>query len=143
MSNITTVNYLGYVLDPPGPNITKNFCDIALFARVVEPEYLEHPATNPCDPLAHCIIAQRCHEMNQTIHGLFRTLSGECNNLQDPRLGMALSKLLRLLPAKYDKFSTTTYFQKPSQQGIAKLLVKMLLRSAVLQTCIVADSITH
>ena len=107
----------GNVVNPPFKNVTKQLCDMGLMQRVVKPEYLEHPEVDPCDPLAHCIVAEICHKINKSIHGLFRTMNGECNNPLDPRLGMALSKLSRLIPPKYDKFNTRTYFQKPARQG--------------------------
>ena len=63
------------------------------------------------------IAAKRCSDHEKSFFKNFRTINGECNNLENPLLGSSFSKLSRLLPPEHSKFNKTTYFIKPDKPG--------------------------
>ena len=67
------------------------------------------------------IAEKRCKDLEKSFYRNFRTIDGQCNNLENPLLGSSFSKLSRLLPAEHDKFNKTTYFKKPDNPGMLKL----------------------
>ena len=66
----------------------------------------------------HCdnetMAIKRCEKLNSRFYRNFRTLEGDCNNLDYPQYGSVRSKLSRLLPADHSKFNKSTFFDRPS-----------------------------
>ena len=74
---------------------------------------LEHGIGSP----EHCddgtLANKTCFKLNQTFYKHFRTLHGQCNNLQNPLYGSKESQLSRFLPAEHTKLEKPTFFEKP------------------------------
>ena len=60
------------------------------------------------------IVKKRCDKLKESFYQSFRTLEGQCNNLDQPLLGSTRHQLSRLLPGDYKKFQKETFNQKPS-----------------------------
>ena len=63
------------------------------------------------------IASKRCRDLDTNFYKNFRTIDGQCNNVENPILGSSFSKLSRLLPAENEKFKMPTFFEKPSGRG--------------------------
>ena len=68
------------------------------------------------------IAAKRCRDLDTNFYKNFRTIDGQCNNVENPLLGSSFSKLSRLLPAENEMFKKPTFFKKPSGRSKLKIL---------------------
>ena len=68
-----------------------------------------------CDDGA--MVNKTCSELNGGFFKHFRTLEGQCNNVQSPMQGSKGSRLSRYLPAEHTKFNKSTFFEKPTIEG--------------------------
>ena len=75
----------------------------------------DHTAPSKCDDGTNAI--QRCNQLSSKFVRNFRTLEGECNNIDSPLNGSKGSRLSRLLDAEHTKFQVPTYFKNPRNQG--------------------------
>ena len=64
---------------------------------------------------------ETCYKLNQNDFKHFRTLSGHCNNVQNPIYGSKGSRLSRLLPADHTRLSKSTFFGEPQANGMLTL----------------------
>ena len=60
------------------------------------------------------LVKKRCDKLKESFYQNFRTLEGQCNNLDQPLLGSTRHQLSRLLPGDYNKFQKETFDQRPS-----------------------------
>ena len=60
------------------------------------------------------LVQKRCDKLKESFYQNFRTLEGQCNNLNQPLLGSTRHQLSRLIPGDYKKFQKETFNQKPS-----------------------------
>ena len=95
-------------IDGPHTIHFDDHCTMGNALMTNRPEYFEHPpGADPCTAKKDTEVAEFCKE-NKNAH-IFRTPSGECNNLDHPRWGSANSILERRLPGEYDKLKRPTY----------------------------------
>ena len=64
------------------------------------------------------LVKKRCDKLKESFYQSFRTLEGQCNNLEQPLLGSTRHQLARLLPGDYNKFQKETFAQKPSNSSM-------------------------
>ena len=69
----------------------------------------------PCEDEGNA--RRRCQELGETFQANFRTMNGECNNLDNPRNGSKGSRLSRLLPGDHTRVKMPTYFEIPVHEG--------------------------
>ena len=55
-----------------------------------------------CDDMGQ--VKKRCAKLSGTLAGLFRTMNGLCNNIENPLYGSKGGLQTRLLPAEHTKF---------------------------------------
>ena len=71
--------------------------------------------TGPCEDEANAHLG--CQKLGESFYANFRTINGECNNMDNPLNGSQGCRLSRLLPGDHMRVKTPTYFDKPINEG--------------------------
>ena len=100
------------VLQGSGPFANEN---VKINVQARRQKRLQATLPDICDD--GTIATKRCSDLEKSFYKNFRTINGQCNNLENPLLGSSFSKLSRLLPPEHKKFNRTTYFMKPDKPG--------------------------